>query len=138
MVDKPVPYGVPVSPAVAADAPAPHSSVMRAIAKANEESAMEKVREQRKVADKLERLEKQANINDAINDSVKREEQKVIEAANKRMAEVHARKASEANAASKAIEDAGAARAKAEEAAAKAEKDAIDKVHKDAQAKVTA
>ena len=32
---------------------------MRAIASANEESAMEKVREQRSVADKLEKLEKQ-------------------------------------------------------------------------------
>ena len=74
VVPQPVPYAVPISPAKAADAPAPHSSVMRAIASANEESAMEKVREQRSVADKLERLEKQAKINDAINDSVKREE----------------------------------------------------------------
>lgn len=54
----PVPYPVPVTPAIAADAPAPHSSVMRAIAEANEESAMEKVREQRAAADKLEKLEK--------------------------------------------------------------------------------
>jgi len=86
---------------------------------------MEKVREQRSVADKLEALEKQASINDSINESVKREEQRVIEAANKRMAEVHARKATMANEASAAIEAAGLARAKAEKAAAKEEKKAI-------------
>ena len=120
-----MPYPVAVSPAIAADAPAPHSSVMRAIAEANEESAMEKVREQRSVADKLEALEKQASINDSINESVKREEQRVIEAANKRMAEVHARKATMANEASAAIEAAGIARAKAEKAAEKEEKRAI-------------
>jgi len=120
-----MPYPVAVSPAIASDAPAPHSSVMRAIAEANEESAMEKVREQRSVADKLEALEKQASINDSINESVKREEQRVIEAANKRMAEVHARKATMANEASAAIEAAGLARAKAEKAAAKEEKKAI-------------
>lgn len=65
---------------------------------------MEKVREQRNVADKLEKLEKQADINDAINDSVKAEEQRVIEAANKRMAEVHAKKATMANEAAAAVE----------------------------------
>jgi len=48
----------------------------------------------------MERLEHQSTINDAINDSVKKEEQRVIEAANRRMAEVHARKAEEANSAS--------------------------------------
>jgi hypothetical protein len=125
-----MPYPVAVSPAIAADAPAPHSSVMRAIAEANEESAMEKVREQRSVADKLEALEKQASINDSINESVKREEQRVVEAANKRMAEVHARKATMANEASAAIEAAGLARSKAEKAAEKEEKKAIKAAEK--------
>ena len=67
---------------------------------------MDKVHQQREVADKMERLEHQAVINDSINDSVKKEEQRVIEAANRRMAEVHARKAEEANSASKAIDQA--------------------------------
>ena len=73
---------------------------MRAVAAANEQTAAEKVKEERDVADKMEKLEKQARINEAINESVKQEEQKVIEAANKRMAEVHARKNTEANKAS--------------------------------------
>jgi hypothetical protein len=77
---------------------------MRAVAQANEQTAAEKVKEERDVADKMERLEKQARINEAINESVKQEEQRVIEAANKRMAEVHARKNTEANKAAKAID----------------------------------
>ena len=40
-------------------------------------------------------LENQAAINESINESVKKEEQRVIEAANRRMAEVHAKKAEE-------------------------------------------
>ena len=110
---------------VASSKPVLNASVMRAIAEANEESAMEKVREQRTVADKLEKLEKQASINDAINESVKAEEQRVIEAANKRMAEVHARKATMANEAAAAVDAAHEARAKAEKAAAKEEAKAI-------------
>jgi len=89
---------------------------------------MDKVHQQRDVADKMERLEHQSRINDAINDSVKREEQKVIEAANKRMAEVHSRKAEEANSASKAVEAAKSARIAAESAARKAENDAINRI----------
>lgn len=130
VVPKPMPYPVAVQPAIAADAPAPHSSVMRAIADANEDAAMAKVNEQRSVADKLEKLEKQASINDAINDSVKKEEQRVIEAANKRMAEVHARKATMANEASAAIDAAAVARSKAEAQAAKEEAKAIAKAEK--------
>lgn len=130
IVPKPMPYPVAVQPAIAADAPAPHSSVMRAIADANEDAAMSKVNEQRSVADKLEKLEKQASINDAINDSVKKEEQRVIEAANKRMAEVHARKATMANEASAAIDAAATARSKAEATAAKEEAKAIAKAEK--------
>ena len=103
---------------------------MRAIADANEESAMEKVREQRSVANDLERLEKQASINDAINESVKQEEQRVIEAANKRMAEVHARKATMASEAAAAIDAAAAARAKAEREAEKTERQAIKAAEK--------
>ena len=38
-------------------AEAPHSSVMRAVAEANEKSAMERVNEQRTVAEKMEKLE---------------------------------------------------------------------------------
>ena len=43
----------------------------------------------------MEKLERQAAINDQINESVKQEEQRVIDAANRRMAEVHAKKAEE-------------------------------------------
>ena len=45
----------------------------------------------------MEKIEQQSAINDSINDSVKKEEQRVIEEANRRMAEVHSRKAQEAN-----------------------------------------
>jgi len=79
---------------------------MRAIADANQQSASDTVDEQRAVAAKLEQIEAQARINEAINNSVKKEEQKVIDDANKRMAEVHAKKAKEAAAAAQAIEDA--------------------------------
>jgi len=41
----------------------------------------------------MERIENQAAINESINNSVKEEEERVVEAANKRMAEVHAKKA---------------------------------------------
>ena len=54
----------------------------------------------------MEKLESQAVINEAINENVKKEEQKVIEAANKRIAEIHARKATEATKALRAIEKA--------------------------------
>lgn len=94
-VPKPVPVAVP--PAKQPDTPAPNSTVMRAIADANLQSAMDKVKQQKEVADKMEKLEHQAAINDSINESVKKEEQRVIEAANRRMAEVHAKKAEEAN-----------------------------------------
>ena len=69
---KPVP--VPVPPAKQPDTPAPNSSVMRAIADANMQSAMDKVKAQRDVAEKMEKLEHQAAINDSINESVKKEE----------------------------------------------------------------
>merc|ERR1719313_377784 len=57
-VPKPVP--VPVPPAKQPDTPAPNSSVMRAIADANMQSAMDKVKSQREVAEKREKLEHQA------------------------------------------------------------------------------
>lgn len=41
----------------------------------------------------MERIENQAEINESINNSVKEEEERVIEAANKRLAEVNAKKA---------------------------------------------
>ena len=44
------------------------------------------------MAGKLEAIEAKNKINEAINKSVREEEQKVIDAANKRMAEVHAKK----------------------------------------------
>lgn len=103
-VPKPVPVAVP--PAKQPETPAPNSSVMRAIADANLQSAMDKVKAQKEVAEKMEKLEHQAAINDSINESVKKEEQRVIEAANRRMAEVHAKKAEEANQAFQAIESA--------------------------------
>lgn len=77
----------------------------------------------------MEKLERQAAINEQINESVKIEEQRVIEAANRRMAEVHAKKAEEANAAFKAIEAASKERKAAEDAARKKEADTIKKIH---------
>ena len=67
---------------------------------------------------------------------MKKEEQKVIEAANKRIAEIHSRKATEATKALKAIESAqdksekkkAAALAKESEAVAKTVKKHADKV----------
>ena len=96
-VEVPKPVPVPVPAAKQPNTPAPNSSVMRAIADANMQSAADKVKQQRDVADKMEKLERQAAINEQINESVKQEEQRVIEAANRRMAEVHAKKAEEAN-----------------------------------------
>ena len=75
-------------------AKAPSAAVMRSIADANEASNAAVVQEQRDVAKKLESTEYQAKINESVNASVKKEEKAVIDAANKRMAEVHARKAS--------------------------------------------
>ena len=75
----------------------------------------------------MEKLENQANINDSINNSVKLEEQRVIEAANRRMADVHARKAEEANQASKEIDAAKEKREKAVAEAKSAEETAIAK-----------
>ena len=83
--------------AVAAPDAAPvNSSVMRAVASANEHTAMDKVNSQREIADKLEKAEVQNKINKAINESVANEEKRVIEEASRRMAEVHAKKAQEA------------------------------------------
>ena len=73
----------------------------------------------------MEKLEHQAAINDSINESVKKEEQRVIEAANRRMAEVHAKKSEEANQAFQAIEAAKSERVHAEEAARAKEASAI-------------
>jgi hypothetical protein len=76
---------------------------MRAIATANESSTAAKVKEQREVAGKMEKMEKQASINESINKSIKAEENKVIEAASKRMAEVNSKKATQADEAAKAV-----------------------------------
>ena len=72
----PVPVAKPyyVPKAVVPAATAPNSSVMRAIADANEAAAADKVKDQRDVANKMEKLEGQAKINQAINESVKKEE----------------------------------------------------------------
>ena len=69
---------------------------------------------------------------------MKLEEQRVIEAANRRMAEVHAKKAEEANAAFKAIEAASKERKSAEEAARKKEAETIRKIHQKHSANVVA
>jgi len=127
-VEVPKPVPVPVPAAKQPNTPAPNSSVMRAIADANMQSAVDKVTQQRDVADKMEKLERQAAINDSINDSVKQEEQRVIDAANRRMAEVHAKKAEEANAAFKAIESASTDRKATEAAARKKELDAVTRI----------
>jgi len=82
---------------------------MRAIATANEASAMEKVNEQRAVAKKMEGLENRARVNEAINKATANEEAKVIEAANKRMAEVHLKKEQSASAAATEVAKAKAA-----------------------------
>ena len=140
VVPVPVPVAKPyyVPKAIVPTATAPNSSVMRAIADANESSAADKVKDQRDVANKMEKLEGQAKINQAINESVKKEEQKVIEAANKRMAEVHSKKAEEANKASAAIDDARAKTKEAIAAAKKEESDAIKAATKSSAASVVA
>ena len=107
---------------------APHSSVIRAIADANQKSAEVTIKEQRDMADQLQKSEAQKRIVEAINRSVADEERKIIDAANKRMAEVHARKEQEANKAAKAIEEAQAAAAKKVEAIRKEEQAAIAKL----------
>ena len=124
-VPKPVP--VYVKPATPPPAKAPNSSVMKAIADANQATAMDHVTEQREVASKMEKLEHQAQINESINESVKAEEQKVIEVANKRMAEVHSRKAQEAKSAADAIESAKADSKAKQDSAKKEEQAAINK-----------
>ena len=53
-----VPYAVPVyASAPAPSSGAPNSKVIKAVAASNEAKAMKKVSEQRKVADKMEKLE---------------------------------------------------------------------------------
>ena len=89
------------------------SQVMRAIADANSASAMDKVSEQMKIASKMEGLENQARVNEAINKSTSDEESKVIEAANKRMSEIHKEKEHNANKSSKKINDIKASTKKA-------------------------
>ena len=78
----------------------------------------------------MEKLESQSQINEAINENVKKEEQKVIEAANKRIAEIHARKATEATKAVKAIEKAQEKSDKKKAAALEKEGEAVKKVVK--------
>ena len=126
-VPKPVPMVVSPSPP---NLP-PHSSVMRAVASANERAAADKVQEERRVADKQEKVESQEVINESINESVKQEEQRVIEDANRRMAEVHNRKAEYARAAAEAIDKASAERAKKVEEAQAEEAATIKKVVSD-------
>lgn len=91
-------------------------------------SAEETIQEQRNLAHELSKTEAKSKIFEAINSSVKTEEAKVIESANKRMMEVHARKEAEAAKAAKAIEDAQNATAKKMEQAREEERAAIDKV----------
>jgi hypothetical protein len=98
------------------------------VADANQKSAETTIKEQRDLADNLQKNEANAKIFEAINSSVKDEERKVIDAANKRMAEVHARKEQEATKAAKAIQDAQSATTKKIEQARAEEKVAIDKV----------
>ena len=76
----------------------------------------------------MEKLESQGQINEAINENVKKEEQKVVEAANKRIAEIHSRKASEATKAVKAIEKAQEKSEKKKEAALAKETEAVSDV----------
>jgi hypothetical protein len=74
---------------------------MRAIADANEASAMDKVAEEIQMGRKMEKLENQAKVNEAINKSTKIEESRVIEAANKRMSDINKIKEENANKSSK-------------------------------------
>ena len=90
---------------VASSKPVINASVMRAIANANEVAAMSKVEEMNNVGKKITHLENVDKVNEAINKKVKQEEQEVIEAANKRMAEVHAKKESQATAAADKVDD---------------------------------
>ena len=58
VVEKDTPSKVTVrDPTPEVPSPSPNSSVMRAIASANEQTSADKVRDEREVADKLERLE---------------------------------------------------------------------------------
>ena len=65
---------------------------------------------------------------DGIGPDIWAASQRVIDAANRRMAEVHAKKAEEANAAFKAIEAASNERKATEAAARKKELDAVNKI----------
>ena len=103
------------------------SEVMRAIADANESSAMDKVSEERKIAKRMEGLENQARVNEAINKSTSDEESNVIEAANKRMSEIHKEKEHNANKGSMKIDDIKANTKKALMAANADEQGAISK-----------
>ena len=76
---------------------------MRAIADANEASAMDKVAEEIQMGRKMEKLENQAKVNEAINKSTKIEESRVIEAANKRMSDINKIKEENANKSSKQV-----------------------------------
>ena len=64
------------------------------------------IKEERDVADNLERLEKQAAIDESINKRVRQEEYDVTEAANKRMTELNSKKATQADEAAREIQSA--------------------------------
>ena len=95
--------------------------VMRAVADANESSAMYKVNEQLSIAKKMKNLENIAKVNESINKAAKDEEKKVIDAANKRMSEVHLQKETRASAAAKTVAEHKKATAKAFKEADKGE-----------------
>lgn len=118
---------IPTVVSVPATGPS-HSSVIRAVADANQKSAEKAIQEQRELAHELSRAEAKAKISDAIAASVADEEKKVIDAANKRMAEVHARREAEATKAAKAIEEAREIAKRKMDQAREEERAAIEKV----------
>ena len=113
---------------VASSKPVLNASVMRAIASANEAASMAKVEEVSQVGKKITHEENVARVNEAINKKVKLEEQEVIEAANKRMAEVHAKKETQATAAADSIDDIHKKRADKFKKIEKEERSTIDSV----------
>jgi acetolactate synthase small subunit len=69
---------------------------------------MEKTDELNKIAKQMSKLEDTAKVNEAINKSTKDEEKFVIDASNKRMAEINSKKETEAT---KSAEKVGAIKA---------------------------
>ena len=87
---------------------------------------MSKIEEVKQVGKKISHLENVDRVNEAINKNIKQEEQEVMEAAYKRMAEVHANKETEATSAADKIDSIHAKRAQTFKEIAKEEQEFIE------------